>query len=105
MSQNILYRRIIRGETVRKPPSMSQDITQTVDDKKELSLHHVVHQPRFLVALVRSDWEIVVERKLLGARPSLLERLRGEKLLGECGWQPDNSSLIAHHLEKRTVLR
>ena len=65
----------MRGKTARKPSSMSQDITQTVDDKKKPSLHHVVHQPGLLVALVRSDWEIVMERKLLGAGPPLLERL------------------------------
>ena len=74
MSKNIL-RKIIRGDLERKPPSMSQNITQIVNDKKWPSLHHIVHQPRFLVASVRSDWEIIVERKLLGARLSLLERL------------------------------
>ena len=74
MSKNIL-RKIMRGDLVRKPPSMSQNITQIVNAKRKPSLHHVIHQPRFLVSMVRSDWEIIVERKLLGAWPSLLERL------------------------------
>ena len=83
-------------------PQTTTYVSQTAKFK-EVSLHHVVHQPGFLVARVRSDWKIIVERKLLGARPSLLERLRGEKLLGEFGWQPDNSSLIAHNLNERIV--
>ena len=54
-------------------PQTTTYVSQTAKFQ-EVSLHHVVHQPGFLVARVRSDWKIIVERKLLGAWSPLLER-------------------------------
>ena len=39
-----------------------------------------------------------MQREVWSSWPPLFERLGGEEFLGECGWQPDHASLIAHNL-------